>query len=94
MTETKHKRTPWEWTSSEGWANGHISSADGHVAVFDAPGDMKFALRACNSHDDLLAACKLAIAELRHLKLVAADDVWVSSEVIEACESAIAKAKP
>ncbi len=57
---------------------------------------------ACNAHDDLvaergqlLAACKLALAELRRLDDIVGDiEAWVEDEAIEACEAAIREAKP
>lgn len=77
---------------------------DGPVVMSSAQprANAEFIVRACNEHDGLLAersgllaACELALAELRRLDDIVGDlEAWVEDEAIEACEAAIAEVKP
>lgn len=79
MTEAKVMPLPWAFQANGCcWRNGgYVSdgcSIDGG-SPFTAYGEtraeclanVKFIIRACNMHDDLLEACKMALGEWNHM---------------------------
>ncbi len=74
-TKQAHTPTPWK-------ANGRtVSSSDSSICRNCLPNDAIFIVRACNSHEELLEACKYA-----HM-------AGPTKGVIKALEQAIAKAE-
>ena len=96
MSDTRHTATPWIEDGglticSEGARVGRVYPKIARLEVgADHGANMKFIVRACNSHADLLAACELAL------------DVWnnrnegqqLSEEGASDIRAAIAKATP
>lgn len=84
---------PWRWLPDEG--QFIVADKDRIVAEVPCqgcnPADGEFIVRAVNSFDDLLAACKAAKAWI--VNESSAPDRKVRSELVEVLESAIAKAE-
>jgi hypothetical protein len=80
-----------------GGINSYLLDADGAYITPEIrePANAAFIVRACNSHDDLLAACRLVKAFM-DLEIADGDDgLWTDSyrELHESCCAAIAKAE-
>ena len=102
MSNTQHTPTPWSCIppgnpeSNPSWAieflNGFIVSTLGGNDQANA----EFIVKACNCHDDLLAACKDTLADV---DFYLTDVDWASrhknwQDRVTQLRAAIAKAKP
>lgn len=88
-----HTPTPWMY---EGF--GHISNADGTVLVMSEKAsrdDAEFIVRACNAHEELLAAAKMIVDAMGYaLESDAPRIDWDKVRTaVPMMEKAIAKAK-
>lgn len=85
---SNHSELPWQSSASDGIVrdcNGNFVAAACVTETGDWRANAEFIVRACNSHADLLAACKAAIKEL-NLMLVRSD--LVVHQLHEAIEKA------
>ncbi len=77
MSDTRHTATPWIEDGglticSEGARVGRVYPKIARLEVgADHGANMKFIVRACNSHADLLAACELCERIITEIKEVA-----------------------
>ena len=63
---SKHTPLPW-WNAKTGSHQGLVISEENgaNVAVtYNGDSDAEFIVRACNCHDELLAACKYVLEEI------------------------------
>lgn len=91
----KHTATPWSWwtsnsharlTGADGRDGGVISasiSSDGMAVVNVSPADAAFIVRACNAHDQLVAALKKAVALAEIASDWALDEVEIDGEMVD-----------
>lgn len=58
---TEHTKLPWHA------ANVHIFSPKNELiaSIHGSRANQEFIVRACNSHDELLAACRAALSQLK-----------------------------
>ena len=90
MSEAKHTATPWVVRGK-----GYIETEDGVMVAdvmqmhFDGPDNAAFIVRACNCHDELLAACQAFLARFQN-HMVNADALF--GDVAEQARAAIARA--
>lgn len=98
-SEAQHTPLPW-YKSRQNDPRDQglvISEATGaNVAVtYYGQADAEFIIRACNAHDELLAACKRLASRLQsHLASVESCDVPASDELaLDEAQTAIAKAE-
>jgi hypothetical protein len=102
MTDTKHTPTPWRTEYSEhmnDYENEDWVIYSGDTCIcstnyYSTPGiereeDAKFIIRACNSHDDLVAALEKAKEVLEDGDTRIASDFWgISKIIVDALEKA------
>ena len=105
MSETKHQPTPWEWDAESGEvraANGKIVARRLTGCSPEASPNGAFITLACNSHDDLLAACSdlmnafwdMSPLEYAHSKGMNSMSDAEGERIKDRARAAIAKAKP